>query len=89
MDHGKLPLNLRQYEDFGPIVCVCVLCNSRALNAGRTPFIRKHMKCLAGVCSRREGEEDTIEIDMGEIERAEETLAAGLPPLYKRGRLAT
>eukprot|EP00971_Amphidinium_carterae_P185651 3686186-Amphidinium_carterae.3 len=69
VDHGKLPINLRQHADFGPIASV--LCYSSALNAGRTPFIRKHMKCLAAICSKRQEEEGTIEIDTGEINRAE------------------
>eukprot|EP00971_Amphidinium_carterae_P028627 563570-Amphidinium_carterae.1 len=67
IQHGKLPMNITQLYEYGPIMCVCVLCGSTAVNAVRKRYIGTHIKCLEKITTRDPIDPATVDTDIPQI----------------------
>eukprot|EP00971_Amphidinium_carterae_P255923 5081485-Amphidinium_carterae.1 len=83
LEHGKLPLNVTQMEDFGPLTCL--LCGSVAASAARKTFVPKHVKCLQRITTHDHAA-GTVRIDLDTLRNEAQRSAAGLLPLCAKRR---
>eukprot|EP00971_Amphidinium_carterae_P179571 3561265-Amphidinium_carterae.1 len=83
LEHGKLPLNVTQLEDFGPLSCL--LCGSVAASSARKTFVPKHVKCLQSI-TMHDHATGTVRIDLDTLRGEAQRSAAGLPPLCAKKR---
>eukprot|EP00971_Amphidinium_carterae_P226675 4495797-Amphidinium_carterae.5 len=83
LEHGKLPLNVSQLEDFGPLTCL--LCGSTAASAARKTFVPKQVKCLQSITTY-DLATGTVRIDLDTLRNEAHRSAAGLPPLCAKKR---